>query len=344
MEPRFSMSAYAAAICAGLIALALRGFPGSALCIGLGVAVWGFSLYVFYRRSAKSAAKKLRGPRRFLHRIELDRVVLLQLAVIALVGGIGGLATSLADFTPAAHSSVVLQALVLGVVVIATTVYLSALIDWFWVLPKIAGITREPPCVRPGGENWSSVTAIWLAHRAAATIVVTVALAAIPGWLAAKTGRGGTESAVWVVLGTALGIGFNSISGNSVLALRQAWNPRIRVGDTVMLRLKATDDLVRAFVIDVSVQGFKYRIPADVEGGEALIFRGKGRQISAQVAGGMDPEDDAASIVPLCANLGNCRAIYWYCCRNPDANSRSEKKHPVPVEVIGNDIQASSAS
>lgn len=331
MEPKFSLSMYSVVIAAGLVGLTLRGFPGSALGLAVGIVVWGLTLYGLYRVSASGAEQRLRWSRRLPHRRNLDRVVLLQLAVIGLTGVAAAVVVHAADFAPARHSTVVLQAFILGAVVIATTAYLSALIDWFWVLPKIAGITREPPCVRPGGEKWASVTGIWLAHRAVATILITLVLAAIPGWLAAKSGRGGTESAAWVVLGTALGIGFNSLSGNSVLALRQAWNPRIRVGDTVLLRPKLTDELKRAFVIDVSVQGFKYRsideAPSDP------VFLGKGRQIPAQVAAEMDPEDDERSIVPICPDINRCTAIYWYCCRNPEANRRNDGEHPRPVPL-----------
>lgn len=331
MEPKFSLTAYTVVACAGLIALAMRGFPASTLGIALGILLWGFSLYGLYRFSVRAASRRLTWSRRLPHRVALDRIVLGQLAAIALAGTVSAVMCAATDFAPAAHSSVVLQALILGAVVIATTAYLSALVDWFWVLPKIGGITREPPCVRPGGEKWAGVTGIWLAHRAAATIIITVVLAAIPGWLAAKAGRGGTESAAWVVLGTALGIGFNSIAGNSVTALRQAWNPKVRVGDTVLLRPKATDELRRAFVIDVSVQGFKYRIPADEV--HEPVFRGKGKQIPAQVAAEMDPEDDERSIAPICPDLERCRAIYWYCCRNPEANSRNDSEHPAPVQL-----------
>jgi hypothetical protein len=331
MEPKYSMTAYAIAISASVIGLGLRGFPLSALGLALGVALWGLSLYALYRLSARAAARRLKGRRRLSHRIALDRVVLGQLAAITVVGVATVLVCETGDFAPAADSSVILQAFVLGAAVIATTVYLSALIDWFWVLPKISGLTREPPCVRPGGQRWEGVTGVWLAHRAIATIIVTVVLAAIPGWLAAKSGRGGTESAAWVVLGTVLGIGFNSISGNSLIALRQAWNPRIRVGDTVLLRPKLTDELKRAFVIDVSVQGFKYRVPADQIGEPA--FHGKGKQVPAQVAAEMDPEDDEASAAAICPSLEECRAIYWYCCRNAEAHGRSDDESSVPVPL-----------
>jgi hypothetical protein len=45
----------------------------------------------------------------------------------------------------------------------------------------------------------------------------------------------------------------------------------------------------------------------------------------------MDPEDDEASTTPVCPDLKQCRAIYWYCCRNPEAHGRSDDETPVPV-------------
>jgi hypothetical protein len=327
MEPKYWLSAFSLVLCAGEIALALRGFPASSAGVGIGVGLWGFGLYALYRWSA---GRRLKHDRRFAHRITLDRIVLGQLAAVVLAGAGSGIVLSVADAAPAAHVSIELQALILGSVVIFATVYVSSLVDWFWVLPRIAGIVREPPCVRPGGEQWDAVTSVWLFHRAVATVIVTVALAAIPGWLAAETGHGSTASAAWVVLGTALGIGFNSISGNSVLALRQAWNPPIRVGDTLLVRGKPTDtEMERAYVVDVSVQGLKYKV-ADAA---APRFRGKGRPISADAAADLVPEDDDDAVSSWCDGVENCRAINWYCCRNPHANTRSDRPPPAPAPL-----------
>lgn len=336
MEPKFSLSAYTTGVCFGVIGLALRGFPGSAAVVSAAIALIGLGLFGSYRWSASRASRRLRWRRLMPHRTQLDRVVLCQLMAIAAAGGLSAAICAATSSAPAAHASAVVQAVTLGVVVVATAVYLSALLDWFWVLPKISGITREPPCVRPGGEKWSSVTGIWLAHRAVATIIVTVVLAALPGWLAVKTGQDATMSAGFVVLGTALGIAFNTISGNSGTALRQAWNPRIRVGDSVLLRPKVTDELARAFVIDVSVQGAKYRVPADLQEAdmqEDPVFRSKGKQLSAAAVAELDALDDAASTEPICENLERCRAVYWYCCRNPEAHARNDDASATRVNL-----------
>jgi hypothetical protein len=324
MRPKDALWAFTVVTVAALAALWLRGFADTAAAVSLGVAVFGLCLDIGYLMT--------RRPTRVLaHRRFLDRHVRGQLAVFLAAAAVMFV---VGNGDPLAHVSPILEALILGAVVATTAIYVSSLVDWYWVLPRVGGMQRSGliPCVNSGGERWSGVTSIWLFHRAVATALVTTVLAAVPGYLAGRTGTGGTESAAWVVFGSALAIGYGSVSANVPAAFRQAFNPDIHVGDLVRLRTAVEDNhLSDAYVADVSTQGVKCKPIADADPA-APRFVDKGNLVPLAEVKEIRPNAHGSS---PCPGVDRCAAANWYCFRNVNANNviNSSSDAPAPFDA-----------
>lgn len=59
---------------------------------------------------------------------------------------------------------------------------ITALIDWYWILPRVGGITRLAPCEEAGGQKWARATGVWL-HRGVATFIVSGSLTGVAGYM-----------------------------------------------------------------------------------------------------------------------------------------------------------------
>ncbi len=312
MEPRYSMTAYSVAIGVALVLLSARGFAVAAAGIAVGVLVIALALEASYmvRRQADRVLD---------HRRNLDRVVRAQWAGIALVGlAVAGLG-AMTEASPLSDAGALLATAVVGLAVAAPAVYVSSLVDWYWILPKIAGMVGEAPCERTGGKMYAGVTKIWLFHRAAATTIVTFVLAGVPGFMATTTSDG-TEGSAWVILGSALAIGFNSVNDGITQAFRYAFNPRIYVGDVIRVRTDPEKaELHDAYVVDVSIHGLKYKPIAAVPANDPR-FLDEGELMHNHEIERIRRSSGAA---PPCPGIGSCRAVNWHCFRNPVANDLS---------------------
>lgn len=324
MRPRDVLWVLAVLLIAALVALTLRGFAQTALVLGDGVTLFGLALEISY-------LIRRRPTRVLAHRRRLDWHVRMQLVTIAV--GSTGLGV-LGNGSALRPSSPVVEALVIGVVVAASSIYVSSLVDWYWIMPKIGGMTRSGliPCVDPGGETWSNMTGLWHFHRAAATALVTAVLAAVPGYLAGRTGTGGTESAAWVLVGSVLAIGYNAVSSGMIASFGQSLNPAVRVGDVHWIRARVREEeLTQAYVVDVSTQGVKYKLRRDVDADDP-VFQTKGLSMSFDELRRTDPIDDPE---PFCPHVTQCRAANWYCFRNVNAHHTLDRtaKAPIPYDV-----------
>lgn len=320
MEPRYSMTAYSVLVIASLGALSARGFTATAVAIALGVCGVGAALDASYLLRRK-------GDRALGHRRRLDRVVRLQWIGIGALGGCLSIAIGQVDPPPLAHAVAVVQTIVMGIAIASPTIYVSSLVDWYWVLPKVSGMVGPAPCERTGGEGFAGVTKVWLFHRAAATTVVTFVLAGVPGYMATTAGEG-SEGAGWVILGSALAIGFNSVNNGLTLAFRYAFNPRLFVGDIVRVRANPEDaELKDAYVVDASIQGLKYKLIEDVATRDPC-FRDKGELLPIdRIATTGRARDPGAP----CPSVERCRAANWYCFRNCGAHDLKVSDASPPI-------------
>jgi hypothetical protein len=317
------MTAYALIVITASGAIAARGFPATALGLSIGLLAVGAALEASY-------LVRRRSDRVLSHRRGLDRVVRAQWIGIGVLGSLIAVAVGHIDPPPLAHTAEFVQTLVVGVAIAVPAIYVSSIVDWYWVLPKVSGMAGVAPCERVGGEGFAGVTKIWLFHRAAATAIVTVVLAAVPGYMAGTTGDG-SESAAWVILGSALAIGYNSVNTGLTTAFRYAFNPELYVGDIIRVRADPEDaGLKDAYVVDVSIQGLKYKLVEDALRGEPC-FLAKGEPLRI---------DDIATTRrsrqprPPCPSVASCQAANWYCFRNPNAHvaRASDAVAPLPWE------------
>lgn len=259
MEPAVSLSAYAAINGIVLIALTLVGYERTALWIVASVGVWAAALFVEY-------ALRTRGDQLPAHRVKLDKVVGMQLflfatAVIAasFVGGSVHVSHRTRQYVEFLGGAVVAAFL---------SVWLSALIDWFWILPRLAGfglvdtpgqrgrrMHRPGPCQATHDDTWNSLTKVWLFHRSIATLFFIGGLAAIPGYLTAAT----HDEAFKVVMGI-LTLGVPAVMSEqaaaAVKALTNGLNPSAPVGSIMRIRML---EIVRVYLVDVSLQGSKFK-------------------------------------------------------------------------------------
>ena len=320
MEPKYSMTAYIVCLGVGLTALAARGFGLTVAAIAAGILLVGLAFEVSYR--ARRHEQRVLGPRR-----ALDRIVRRQWLGIGIFGCAIGGTLQVAGVAPLDRTHDVLQALTVGLVVAASAIYVSSLVDWYWVLPKIAGMVGLAPCERAGGDHFAGVTKVWFFHRAAATTIVTFVLAAVPGYMAGATGAKGAASTGWVVLGAALAIGYNSVNNGLTPAFRNAFNPRFIVGDIIRVRADPEDrKLQDAYVVDVSIAGLKYKLKSALSDPAAFTHRGTLLPMEA-----IARTSHARHAKPVCPNVGQCRAVNWYCFRNGNANGRSGSDESAPL-------------
>jgi hypothetical protein len=320
------MTGYTVLLVVALLALAARGFALAAGVIALGVFAFGAGMDAVYVR--RRLATRLMAPRR-----RLDRIVRRQLLVIGALGIAVVAVGEATGYDPLHHVAASVKAIVIGAVVGVATVYVSSLLDWYWVMPKVSGTTGPAPCEHSGNERWAGVTDIWFFHRAVSTSVVIGILAGVPAYIAGHSGSDGTA---WALLGAALAVGYSSVNTGVRVALSFAFNAPIHVGDIIRVRADPEDPYLQdAYVVDVSIQGLKYMLVGRDDAGPPK-FTNKGEQLSMEELLKIRRNRKARS---PCPSAAQCQAINWYCHRNPLANTRSDpdendgERLPLPNEV-----------
>jgi hypothetical protein len=301
------MTGYTVSLAAALFALAARGFPLTAGIIALSVSVTGAALDLVYIR------RRVR-PRLAPWRTTLDKIVRRQLLAIGALGLAIILVGETTGYHPFGDASVSVKAIIVGAVIGVGTVYVSSLIDWYWILPRISGTTGPAPCEHAGSERWAGLTNVWFFHRAVATSVVIGILAGVPAYIAGNSGSNGTA---WALLGAALAVGYSSVNTGVRAALEFAFNAPLHVGDTIRVRANPEDGFLSdAYVVDVSIQGLKYKLLDGPDGRPRFV--NKGEPLTMQ-----ELTKTRRSQTPRspCPGPAQCKAINWYCHRNPRANT-----------------------
>ena len=302
------MTGFTTLLVVALLALAARGFALAAGATALGIFAFGAGLDAVY--VARRVASRLTVSRK-----RLDKIVRCQLLAIGALGvaviGVG----EATGYEPLHQVSVSAKAIVIGAVVGVATVYISSLVDWYWIMPKVSGATGPAPCEHSGNERWAGVTNVWFFHRAVATSVVIGILAGVPAYIAGHSGSNGTA---WALLGAALAVGYSSVNTGVRTALSFAFNAPIHVGDIIRVRANPEDSFLQdAYVVDVSIQGLKYML-LQKEGSDPPQFSNKGEQLSMEELARTRRNPTAPS---PCPSAAHCQAVNWYCHRNPLANT-----------------------
>ncbi|HWT93970.1 MAG TPA: hypothetical protein VN238_13285 [Solirubrobacteraceae bacterium] len=159
---------------------------------------------------------------------------------------------------PGGHGDVVLAMLVIAAVS-ATFVFLSGMLDWFYVRPQLRG-SRGSVCATSFQPRWRGVTRIWLLHRAAAVLGPIAGITAIVALTANTWVRPLDETVAGAIAAVATVVGGFYISRTAPL-LAIAINPPVQVGDVVEIAEEFTvhkpDRLREYFVVDVALEGVK---------------------------------------------------------------------------------------
>lgn len=331
MEPAISMSAYSAINASGLVLLSLIGYRRTALIVAGAVLVWTAVLELDYWRLR-------RGDPLPSHRARLDFIVRAQVlgcvALVALVVA-SGVAVHVGHRT---HGYI--EFIDAAVLIAWLAVWLSSLIDWYWVLPRLAGFGLEDrnapvkerrhrpmPCQDPHNPTWNSVTKVWLFHRGIATLFFIGGLAGIPGYLSAAT----HNKTFAVVMGiTTLGVPavMSEQAAAAVKALRNGLNPVAPVGSIIRVRML---EEVSVYLVDVSLQGSKFKQLAGAAGrSEAREARWTRKSDGPQIPNDVltsftmaKVEEDAKATCGYPGPSETCTCINWYCRYNEKAYSRN---------------------
>jgi hypothetical protein len=330
MEPKVSMSWFAVAEIIGLIMLALGGHALAGLWAGAGVAALAAFLhatYLFQRRAAAHMPERFRSRRQHglvpRHRRKLDRWALGQWLGVGLIGGAGSALIHQPGWRPFHAVGFVFNVLIIGWVVLWAGIYLSSVVDWFLIMPKVSGVVCPAPCERPGHQRWAGITALWLFHRGFARLLVPVVLIGCPTVIGALTSSAGGR-AICFSLSATLALYLAEFELQGKAAISYALNPRRYIGDTLWLVRESHDSVERlpAFLMDVSAEGGKFKY-LDSDGryaaGEfAQKHDDDGRPVTLTELNDR-PRIDAA-IAPY---SDACTGINWYCWRNPLAHSQT---------------------
>jgi hypothetical protein len=324
------MTGFAIAEVAGLLLLALGGQGLAGLWTAIGVAMLAAGLnatYLYQRRAARHMPKIFRERRTHgllpRHRQVLDRWALGQWLAILVVGGGGSAFIADASWTPFDHVGFVFNVLVVGWIVLWSGVYLSSVVDWFLILPKVSGIACPAPCERPGKQRWAGITALWCFHRGFARLLVPAVLIGCPTVIGALTASPGGR-AICFSLSATLALYLAEIEIQGKAALTYGLNPRRYIGDTVWLVRESQDSVTRqpAFLIDVSAEGGKFKYVDATGHYHGAEFEEKHDDDGEPVTLGLLNERPRIhGAIPPCGE--KCTGVNWYCWRNPLAHSQT---------------------
>ncbi len=211
------------------------------------------TLHFTYRR-------KLAGRPRAKARIRCDREVVRQVAALSVAPAVCGLAAT-------AHGGLLLWSsprLTVGAAAFSCfwlAVYVSSLVDWYYVRPRRDGVVVPPPCRNCKGANWTSVTRGWWANRCLVVLVCYVAgvASAVSFGLAALGDTGDSRAAVGslVVAGVVAATGAIRLFYGNLAAVGEAFtscfisSPDIALGDILV----GPPGFVGGYVRDIALEG-----------------------------------------------------------------------------------------
>jgi hypothetical protein len=321
VEPKRSMSAFAACVVVALALLCLAGFAVAAEWSAIGLLV--VATYLWSERTRLLANGRRDGRNSPQHRRALDRIVLAQWLGAGILSFLVALAARHYSLDPFSGGGRLLRALIVGFAVGILGVFVSSLVDWTVILPKVSGLSGPAPCECAVGERWRYTTDVWYLHRAAATAVVYLVVIGIPAFMAAESS--GSGQIAWGVLTTGVILVAGFFFRDMFLAGRYALNPPVLVGDLIWVEAppEGDEDLPmlhrRAYVLDVSLQGAKYKALTDGRYRGARFTQKSDGTVSNEDLGGAKKAPSKEGEPALCPP-GHCSGVNWYCRHNPKAH------------------------
>jgi hypothetical protein len=322
MEPRKSMTAYALILSGTTCVTATMGVPALATVIGLLVLLHGGGLWFVYRRWRRQLARPS-------SREALDPIVLRQWLFAGVISAGAGALVWAFDVRPLHQSPLELRTFAFCGAVAVAAVFISSLIDWYWILPRVAGVVCPAPCEAPGHEYWTYLTNHWIFHRVIAELLVSGAIIAWPTAMAGATT--GSAQALWGV-GTVIAAGSIGYREKFVVAaIINAGDARTKVGDVVRIRHEVDEDDVWswAYVLDVSLRGAKIVLLQGLRFNGRRFDRKGDFLLASDAALAAAPRSRETQLCTFRRDgSGTCSGVNWYCRNNSRAHRQSS---PEPV-------------
>jgi len=320
-----------------LIAAAVLGAPIETAAFAAGTAVAGLALRWKYLRDLRRTPSVLPP-----HRERLDLLVTADLRMATLLGLVTAGTLLLVGATPPDGVGTA-RSVVLTLTAATMVIYLSSLVDWYAILPRVSGQLGARPCrshleeQEPGvwPRTWQETTKWWYYHRLVAAVAfrfgLSYALAlAISGFVT-------YELDLRIVTIGALALFVEYSPFRLAPAAREGMNPELWVGRTVHrvrreraarweLRIgpvsfftlhrktpAAASTSAREYVYDVGAEGVKLVSAAKREGGVAPAdFERETHRIRLK-----DVDEVLPGEPPFRGCEGRCSGINWYCIENP---------------------------
>jgi hypothetical protein len=270
-------------------------------------------LFCFYRRMLRRGEQK--GRQAPQHRLESDRTVMAQWLGIGLVGTLACLFGKTTPLGPHPTGQL-FDVLKVGIAIWSTALFVSMLIDWYSILPKLGGFTGPAPCESPGPE-WRDTTQLWYLHRSALTAVLYATAIGGAAYLA-DTISSPSLKAIYIAVGGSVAVVAGYVYRELPRAAIFGLNAPIFIGGQLYLYGESDSPLDgesrkvrrRGYVVDVSLQGVKCKALTNgyYDGPK---FDAKDDQTVAN-------EDLFGLKVPprqvkaQCPN-GACTGVNWYC-------------------------------
>lgn len=302
------MSRYAVLAAIALGVWALTGSPQPAAYLAGAILLTGVILDGGYRLSLSHSDRPAPG-----HRVALDRLVRYQWIGIGLTGLAAGIVFSRSQIGTVdlgRHSAgMAFSAAITAATITIVAIFVSSLIDWYWILPRISGIVRLAPCEQPGGQRWARVTGVWLFHRGVATAIFVGALSGIFIYM----GENDQSSArgTWFIVATVVTGATLTFWNAASRALWLGLNPRFHVGDTLNVYGR------ECHIIDVSLQGSKYMELRP----DSAVERSFARKSDGSISLGDFERFEVVQGAPPAPCANGCARINWYCRCNTEAYS-----------------------
>lgn len=312
------------AVALSILVCALFASWRAALVLGICTLFGATLMDQRYRRDVSAEASVTPDRRRDLDQMVRrdQRVVLASLALAVLVAAVADL-----SLLPAVHPY---RVAVVTTAIVATSIYLSSLVDWFVILPRVSGQLGFRPCrhrkakflSRP--RTWKETTRWWLIHRSAATIVfrvgLSVALANVVGQLA-DLGLSGK-----VAIAAVTGLVGGYVSGLRA-ALPECVDTQRVVGETIRVgtikpprwqlpwKPFSIPDLPgRLYVMDIDISALQLveLAPYEEEAAPPREFPDRPSQLQLRFLAATSSDSPATTTCQ-----GRCGRINWYCIQNP---------------------------
>jgi hypothetical protein len=332
------MTAFAGVLSAGLIGSSVFGHTLVVAVLSGSLLLYGIGMHYF-----AYARPRRRAPRP--HRLVDDRRVVLQWLLTGVAGLVAALLCHLIGTVGWHHTEA--GAIAIGLAAAASGVFLSAVFDWYYTHPRLAGLIGPAPCETTGNGRWVGLTNIWYFHRLLATVVVSAALVGVPSTLGAIA-KTDVASKVWffVTLSMTVIVLYTNRDYSSVVRFLK--NPRLSVGDVLLLnREQWGGEPQRIYVLDVAVEGAKVkllkaddpvhvrRLDLDLKNLDDVTGRDPGPLGFLQKEETTLLNDEIARCVhvpkesAICRG-GHCSGVNWYCRANPRGAARADRYPDAP--------------